>query len=206
MIEPNAHSRIGKLVQMEVGQKYFKIPAYEFFAGLRAPRPAGRDRIVKSLTSEPVSDNSFLWTTRVKEEELDPGSPWLVQDRVPALLDVTVVFVRDRMFSFALDRRGFQDQTEDSREVGDTTLRQWSPHGLPPDLQSKIAGYMQEIGLAYGRLDFLFDGTDYFFLEVNSNGEWDWLDPQGEFGLRDKMVEEIHPDTPLHGIPHQWRS
>ena len=90
--------------------------------------------------------------------------------------------------------------------MGDTTLRQWSPHGLPPDLQAKIADYMRDIGLDYGRLDFLFDGTDYFFLEVNSNGEWDWLDPQGEFGLRDKMVEEIHPDTPLHGIPHQWRS
>jgi len=204
LIEPGANLRIGKLVQLEVGRKFFIIPSYEFFSSPRTQRQTGRERIVKSLSSERVTEDKYLWTTRVKEDELDPNAPWMVQDRVEATHDVTVVFVRDKMFGFALDRRGFVDQTDDWREVGDSKSLEWETYPLTSGLEEAITGFMTEIGLHYGRLDFLYDGTKYFFLEVNSNGEWDWLDPKGDVGLLNKMLEEIHPDSRLHSIPLCW--
>ena len=201
LIEPDSHGRMGKLVQLEVARRWFKVPPYEFFFGQRSPRPSGKDRVVKSVSSETVNSQRFLWTTAVEEHRLDPRLPWFVQDRIDAAWDVTIVFVRDRMFAFGLDRRGFRERTLDWREEGASNVRSWQPHALPDELRRNVTGYMREIGLHYGRLDFLHDGGDYHFLEVNSNGEWDWLDPAGEHGLLDKIVEELRPDSPLHGLP-----
>jgi hypothetical protein len=60
---------------------------------------------------------------------------------------------------------------------------------------------MDEMGLQFGRLDFLLNELGYHFLEVNTNGEWAWLDPDGRHGLLPKVVDEISPDTPIHPIP-----
>lgn len=201
LIEPFGPNRVGKLVQLEVGRKYFQIPDYEFFMAPRKPRPERNDRIVKSLSNEPVSEERYLWTTRVKRDQLEPGFPWLIQDRVVATHDVTVVHVRDEMFGFALDRSLLKEGMDDWRELGHESSPHWKPYALPEDLQQAITGFMEEISLHYGRLDFLFDGETYHFLEVNSNGEWDWLDPNREHGALNKIIEEIHPDTPVYPIP-----
>ena len=60
---------------------------------------------------------------------------------------------------------------------------------------------MSDLGLHYGRLDLLFTGEDYYFLEVNPNGEWAWLDFYGEIGLLGTMIEEISPRTTRFSIP-----
>ena len=60
---------------------------------------------------------------------------------------------------------------------------------------------MTDANLHYGRLDFLYDGSTYAFLEVNSNGEWEWLDRDGSNGVLPRVVSEIHPDAPVHPIP-----
>jgi hypothetical protein len=65
---------------------------------------------------------------------------------------------------------------------------------------------MRAIGLDFGRLDFLLKDETYWFLEVNSNGEWGWLDPDGSRGVLAALVAELHPDTPIHPLPVRWAS
>jgi len=201
LIEPESTERSGKLTQMEAAHRYFDVPPYEFsYDPLR--RRASRQRIVKSLTSGRLDDrNFFLWTTQIDEAELDPATPWFIQDLVDAKLDITVVFVRNAMWTSSLDRSLFIDRTVDWREEGTPMVSQWQPHALPKEFEVAITAYMSDISLHYGRLDFLYDGRRYWFLEVNSNGEWGWLDRDGTKGLLNKIAEEIHPDTALYSIP-----
>jgi hypothetical protein len=201
LVEPAGHRRAGKLVQMEIGARFFQVPAWEFFFDPARRVSQSRVRVVKSLSSEPVTPDTVLWTTRINEAALDRNTPWFAQDLVEAALDVTVVFVRGRAFGFSLDRRSFLASTVDWREVGQTTIPLWAPHPLPPELDAAIGEFMAELNLDYGRLDFLYDAATYWFLEVNTNGEWDWLDPTGDAGLLDRIAEEIHPDSPTHAIP-----
>ena len=51
---------------------------------------------------------------------------------------------------------------------------------------------MRRAHLNFGRLDFL-RGNDgeLYFLEVNSNGQWGWLDYKGDNGLVDAIIGEI---------------
>ena len=65
---------------------------------------------------------------------------------------------------------------------------------------------MRDAGAHYARLDFLRRGAgdraeDYVFLESNFTGEWGWLDPRGEHGLLQKVLEEIDPRTPCVACP-----
>jgi hypothetical protein len=202
LVEPLADSRVGKFVQLKVGAKYFKIPPYKFVSGSSDFFEPGKTSIVKSLTSKRVNKDSVLYTTRVQEDQLDPSTPWLVQDYLPASWDVTVVFVRDGMYGFELNRDRFLDKTVDWRETGGPEATDaWRHHQLPKPLEDSIFRFMGDLGLHYGRLDFLFTGEEYFFLEVNPNGEWAWLDFYGEVGLLGKMIEETSPHTARYSIP-----
>ena len=61
---------------------------------------------------------------------------------------------------------------------------------------------MDDLKLQYGRIDFLLKGNEYWFLEVNPNGEWGWLDAEGQHGLLKKVVLETSPDTVIHPLLH----
>ena len=176
LIEPAAYMRLGKLVQLDLAKVYFHVPKYEFVMGADRQFYSDSKRIVKSLTSMPLAKNVFLWTTPVRPAELHRGTPWLLQDLVDARFDVTVVYVRGGIFAFELDRTAFTDKSVDWREVGELATPLWRPHRFPEDMCARVENLMTDANLHYGRLDFLYDGSTYAFLEVNSNGEWEWLD------------------------------
>jgi len=205
LAEPLAELRAGKFVQMRAAAHHFMAPACQFRLGSSSRFGANEQVVVKSLTMEPVGEDTkreLLFTTRVDEKELSPNCPWMVQKLVEADRDVTVAVVRDALFAFEQSRNALHDRLVDWRELsGDAAPNAWRRHQLPPGLESAIFAFMDEMGLQFGRLDFLLNELGYHFLEVNTNGEWAWLDPDGRHGLLPKVVDEISPDTPIHPIP-----
>jgi len=206
LIEPATDDWLGKLAQMEIARKYFAVPRYEFSYPPKQDGLNSGDIVVKSLSGERIKAGHYLWTTRVDAAKLDPATPWFKQSLVDATHDVTVVFVRGGLFAFAFDRSLLGGRTVDWREEGTATVPHWELHELPDEIGKGIRGFMSEVGLDYGRLDFLHDGSTHHFLEVNANGEWDWLDPDKGRGVFDAIVAEIHPDTPVHPLRPRTRA
>ena len=207
LIDPVSDSIAGKLIQAQIASGHFQVPDWAMVCGasprLQADLPP---QVAKSLTSLRTGDRSVLYTTRVNAKQLSPASPWLLQAQVAADHDVTVVVVRDALFAFALSRADFPAGTVDWRRARALTPAQaWVPHALPPAVAAAIRRFMADMSLHYGRLDFLLAGEDYFFLEVNPNGEWGWLDPSGETGILDALASELSPDTPCHPLPNPRR-
>ncbi len=202
LIDPASHLLAGKCLQARVAGTYFDVPAWKFVSGSATHLAKGRLSVVKSLSAQPVQEKSVLYASRVREDQLTPATPWMIQDYVEAERDVTVVVVRDALFAFELDRSGFPPDVIDWRRADLLAPTSWAPHILPPRLATSIASFMRDMSLHYGRLDFLLAGSTYYFLEVNANGEWDWLDPHGDAGIVQKMVEELSPDTPCHPLPN----
>lgn len=202
LVEPMADNRVGKLVQLPVAAKYFNVPSYKFVSGSKAFLDDGKESIVKSLTSRRIVGGATLYATKIREDELDPTTPWMIQDYVHATKDITVAFVRGEIFAFELSREPFLEKTIDWREMGpDAVTDAWDVHNLPGHMKDAVKSFMSDLSLHYGRLDLLLMGDQYVFLEVNANGEWAWLDFEGKAGLRSRIIEEIHPLTPRHGIP-----
>lgn len=202
LVEPFADVRCGKLMQARAASRYFAIPPFKCVFGSSHALRSERRSVVKSLSSTRPGKTSFFYTTAVEESELDPAVPWAIQDMVVAEKDVTIAVIRDKLFAFELARHPFVGQTLDWRELAtDYVTDEWTVHPLPPDIARGALSLMADLELHYGRIDMLVADGTYFFLEVNPNGEWGWLDPSGTHGLLGKIIEEISPDTPLRPLP-----
>jgi hypothetical protein len=195
LVEPFAERRTGKLLQLRHAQEFFSVPAYEVVLN-NVPR--FDSAVVKSLSNEPVGEK-VLFTTQIRTDDLDLQYPWFVEEYVAGTHDVTVVFVRQELFAFSLER-DFLKTTIDWRECI-SPEQKWVRHSLPESLRASIIRYMETLKLDYGRLDFLLDEQQcYWFCEVNSNGQFAWLDLNGEQGLLDAIVREISPRCERHPL------
>jgi len=206
LVEPHADRRVGKFVQLRAAGRYFDVPDYQFRLGFPSKFGA-RGVVVKSLTFEPVGVDkegrpSVIFATKVNSRDLATSSPWMVQEYVAADFDVTVAVVRDKMFAFGLDRHKFPKDVADWRELSmQETTDNWRVHELPLQMERSIFRLMDDLMLHFARIDFLLKDGRYFFLELNPNGHWAWLDAEGKHGLLDKIVDEISPRTRCHPIP-----
>ena len=204
LIDPCSDQLAGKLTQARIAQRYFSVPAWKMVSGVKGS-PGTPPAAVKSLTSQRVEARTTLYTSRVAEDELAPSSPWFIQEYIEADRDVTVVCIRGALFSFEFQRALLPPGIIDWRravEMEPALAAKWEPRTLPNSLERGIGAFMQDMGLHYGRLDFLLSGETYHFLEVNPNGEWGWLDPHGKAGILDTLIEELSPDTPCHPLPN----
>lgn len=198
LVEPFAELRTGKVIQLLYAERVFHVPPYEFVSNAS---PVATEAVVKSLSSEPV-DGKVLFTTKVQTGDLDHRYPWFLQKYVPAAFDVTAVYIRGKVFAFKLHRDFLEESPDWRRYI--SREPQWTPIVLPEDLLQSVTLYMDDLNLNFGRLDFLLDDEQcYWFCEVNPNGQFAWLDLDGECGLLQAVVEEISPSTEHHAIRHK---
>lgn len=201
LIQPFRAGQPFKLMQLRLAERFFSVTPHRFIIGASDTLQAGRTSVAKSFNFAFDRGVGF-YATKVMESDLDPAQPWFLNDYVEAHQDVTVVFVRDELFAFALDREPFLKETIDWRLADfEYSHREWKRIELPSKLIKSIFAFMGELGCHYSRLDFLKTTDDYIFLEANFTGEWVWLDPLWTNGLNDKIVREIHPATPLFSVP-----
>ena len=48
---------------------------------------------------------------------------------------------------------------------------------------------MELLDLSYGAIDMIFDGSDYYFLEINSMGQWLWIEDFTEMPITKTIAE-----------------
>jgi glutathione synthase/RimK-type ligase-like ATP-grasp enzyme len=188
LVEKGAQQRFGKFSQLRLAADYFQVPHWVFLR-TSAPLTFAAPCITKPLTADFIADYKVLFTRSVDPSTLDPEYPWLLQEEVTASHDVTVVYVAGRCFPFALNRSSFEGM--DWRVNINRCALEWKPWPLANDFETRIRHFMDRAGLDFGRLDFLATSTQLYFLEVNPNGQWAWLDEDGSHGIFDRVVEEL---------------
>jgi hypothetical protein len=172
LVEPRAERRFGKVSQMLLAAHYFRVPRWETGWGQRL---SGSLRIVKSLDGRLIDDGLFLYARSVDPTQLDPRFPWLVQDVAPGEYDATVVFINGQCFGFRFASPR-DDSCEDWRKTINTERCNWVAWPIPKPLAAATVAFMAEVRLKFGRLDLIVGEDTAWFLEVNPNGQYGWLD------------------------------
>ena len=74
----------------------------------------------------------------------------------------------------------------------------WPQCELSHEEECAIKGFMNETGYRFGRFDFIRKDGELWFLELNSNGQWAWLDENNEHGLVSMVADAIKAEDQAH--------
>ena len=128
---------------------------------------------------EDFSSNIFIPYTKEitrKEIELLPDIffPSFFQQKINKEFEIRIVFLEDSFFSMAIFSSSNTNTQEDFRNYDFKKMNRFVPFKLPNDVESSLKALCQEVDLNFCSIDMIFDGENYYFLEIN---------PVGQFGM-----------------------
>jgi hypothetical protein len=189
LVNPHKESSIGKLLQLRIANHYFNVPEWEMIFNHDSKFT---ECITKSLSSSIIDMDKVLYSSKVITNELDKTECWHLQKYIKKEKDLTVVYIYGEIYAFELEVTFNQI---DWRKDQIVNTKKWKLHKVNSQLSNSIDLFMKKLNLDYGRLDFVISKDEYFFLEVNINGQWAFLDTLNEYGLLSAMSKYIHPLT-----------
>lgn len=190
------NNRYGKLRQMLAAKSFFRVAPWHFFHGALPDALKEGTWVVKSMTATPLGKNLAFFVKEVNPGALDLGYPWFVQEKIDGEEEVTVVFVDGETYAANAPRASFDG--DDSRRALFINPVSWPRCILSRDEESAIRGFMEATGHQFGRFDFIRKNGELWFLELNQNGQWAWLDQKNENGLISLVANAVKAEDIRH--------
>ena len=190
------NNKYGKLRQLLVAERYFRVAPWHFFHG-ELPDELKHGRwVVKSMTATPIGQGKVFFVKEVDPCALDLRYPWFVQERIDGEEEVTVVYIDGKTYAANAPRSSFNN--EDSRKSLMENPASWPRCPLSSEDEQAIKGFMDETGYRFGRFDFIRKDGELWFLELNPNGQWAWLDEENKHGLVSLVADAIKSEDRAH--------
>ena len=190
------NNKYGKLRQLLVAETHFRVAPWHFFHGELPDELMHGRWVVKSMTSTMIGKDKVFLVREVDPRALDLAWPWFVQELIEGEEEVTVVYVDGKTFAANAPRDSFG--SEDSRKSLMENPIPWPRCELSPEDERAIKGFMDETGYRFGRFDFIRKDGELWFLELNPNGQWAWLDEKNEHGLVSLVADAIKSEDQAH--------
>ena len=167
--------------------------ARQFFAETEGQTVA---KLLRPITVSMDAVESFVYTNRVREEDLEGAealrhSPMVFQELIPKAFELRVAFVAGETFAGALDASGTSRGHTDWRRVAPEECR-WQKAQLPTEVAGSLQALMSELGLVFGAVDLICTPSgEYVFLEVNPGGEWGMLERDLGLPISEAIAEAL---------------
>ena len=173
-----------KHFKMIRAQKFWNVPRWSI--DFRHTSLKG-EVMVKQLTQRGYN-GMRLDVKKVNAADLSPDYPWFTQEPAKGNRDATVLYINGKVhcYQFATER----GELTDWRVTQGTDANKWEPWDAGEDFENKVRAYMQDLGLKFGRLDFIIGSGEPEFLEVNPCGQFGWLDDEN-FTLHNEVLDAI---------------
>jgi len=101
----------------------------------------------------------------------------LFQKKICSVFEIRTFFFMELWYSLAI----FPAKTVDYREQVYKSPPRMVPIQLPIEYKKKLQGLMADLDLNSGSIDTLYDGKEYYFLEVNPVGQFDFVSGIGNY-------------------------
>ena len=135
-----------------------------------------------------------VFTSLIKESDLQDDdqiriAPVIYQKHIDKLFDVRVTIVGGKIFAAAIDSQKIPSAVVDWRQ-SETAELPHLRHDLPPSVEELCISYMNALGLSFGAIDLILtpDGN-YVFLEINSSGQWVWIEDRLELPISEAISD-----------------
>jgi len=162
--------------------------------------------IVKMQSSFAIYDQegneSVVFTNKVDKSLLEDADalqlcPMKFQSNLEKKRELRITVVSNLLFVAAIDSQKLESAKIDWRKEGHALIDDWYKFEISKELEAKILAFMDLYQLNYGAFDFIetHDGKLHF-LEVNSGGEFCWLDNLFEGEICDALASTLLGELP----------
>lgn len=153
------------------------------------------DIITKPLDQEFVNESghtSAFYTTLISKDS-NPNfeglrvSPAIFQQSLYKSIDIRVTVVGENVYACEIRKIGEMDSAVDWRTGNLSTNVRYSIHSdFPDQLRKACVDMVKSLDLKYGAFDFMLNEYgDYWFLEINPNGQWGFVEIEGGLPISD---------------------
>ncbi|WP_118972678.1 MvdC/MvdD family ATP grasp protein [Taibaiella koreensis] len=148
-----------------------------------------------------------VFTNVITEDNLDTVDtlqycPMQFQEKIEKARELRITIVGDAVYCFSVDSQKLDNAKVDWRREGLELLDQWDPYELPEDIREKLLRLMDVYQVNYGAIDIIVNPEgDYYFLEINSAGEYFWLDRLIEGQISEQIAKVLLGEAPRRFQP-----
>jgi MvdC family ATP-grasp ribosomal peptide maturase len=143
------------------------------------------------VTAKTMSGENMVSTTVIEEEDLENLSdiaycPMIFQPYIDKEYELRIVYVDGEFFTGKINN----SENADWRVAREGYF--WSAYELPVPIRTNLTSMMKEMGLYTGAIDMI-RGKDgqYYFLEVNPQGEWGMLQNELGFPIAERIADNL---------------
>lgn len=160
-------------------------------------RTARQRIVIKPITAAAWTDDdgpAFVFAQLVDTADLPRPEalavmPMAFQQPVSPKVDVRVTVVEDNVLAAAPVERDGPTAPLDWRLQPD---RRWGPYALSDEQQKLCRVLVSTLGLRFGGIDLAIDASGTaWFLEINPNGEWGWLQQQAQLPIVQRLCDVL---------------
>lgn len=149
--------------------------------------------IIKPIHSGRIEsglETQLLFANKLKKEHLLDLSqfdltPCIFQEFIEKEMDIRITIVGDKVFSAFVDSQADPETKIDWRRKK-TRFKKFK---LPESLETQCIELTKRLGLSFGAIDIVKSiQGDYFFLEINPNGQWAWIEIDTGLPISDEII------------------
>ncbi|MCQ9639902.1 grasp-with-spasm system ATP-grasp peptide maturase [Chryseobacterium sp. WG14] len=176
-INKESNSDVNKLLVLKQAQKFgLDVPAY--FLADTTDGVQLEKTIIKTIGGNPRVENitkdstGMMYTSVVKEYEDASFFVTFFQEKIEKDFEIRSFYLNGTLWSTAIFSQNDEQTKIDFRKYNNQKPNRNVPYQLPKDVEDKIHLLMQSLDLNCGSLDFIKSGNKYYFLEVNTVGQF----------------------------------
>ncbi len=158
--------------------------------------------IVKPLYSGYVNrrgsgNDSLIYTNRISKSYLDKirevkSCPTLFQEEISKKADVRITVLDDCIVAVKMIPPVCDCPPSVDIRVNNMQGIAYSPIDIPVCVRRGVTSLMKYYSLRFAAIDMIVDCQDtWFFLEVNPNGQWAWLDQDAGTGIAGFFIDVL---------------
>lgn len=153
--------------------------------------------VAKALYSPLVEEESkdyFIFTNIIESVNDIPEqefrlAPTIFQELLTDKVDYRLTVIGDKCFPVKVIRESDRGVAEDWRIIKDGL--KFVPCELPKNIIDKCIEMVKKLGLVFGALDLVKAFNKFYFLEINPNGEWAWLQKETGLPIAETLVSYL---------------
>ena len=157
----------------------------------------GEKIVAKALYApliEETNKDYFIFTNivesieNIQKRELSL-TPTIFQELLTEKTDYRLTIIGDNCFSVKVIRESNKGISDDWRIIKEGLKFQLCE--LPANIVDKCIEMVKKLGLVFGAIDLVQASDEFYFLEINPNGEWAWLQKESGLPIAETLTDYL---------------